>query len=133
MDKVESSCGILVMVIPFSSKNDCGDFILHLCFFKLLIHVSEFSLVFALFLKKLSSLSIICLMSWFATRANQFSSFSSLYPLLLYNLYSFGCLPIIIDVSLALTAECQLHVDISHSSSYQACLLQIVLYLLFLQ
>lgn len=83
-------------------------------------------------LKKFSSLSIICLMSWFGTKANHISSFSSLYPLPLYNLYSFGCLPTIIDVSLALTAECQMHVDISHSSSDHACLLQIFWYLLFL-
>lgn len=82
-------------------------------------------------LKKFSSLSIICLMSWFGTKANHISSFSSLYPLPLYNLYSFGCLPTIIDVSLALTAEYQLHVDISHSSDH-ACLLQIFWYLLFL-
>lgn len=92
----------------------------------------SFFSVFTLSFKKLSSLSIICLMLWFATKANCFSSFPWLYPLPLYNLYSFGCLPIIIDVSLALTAECQLHVDIRHSSSDQACLLQIFWYLLFL-
>lgn len=94
--------------------------------------VVSFLSVFSLSLKKLSSLSIICLMPWLATKSNHFSSFSSLYPLSLYNLYSSGCLPIIIDVSLALTAECQVHVDISHSSSDWACLLQIFWYLLFL-
>lgn len=84
-------------------------------------------------LKKLSSFfhNLPNVMVW-NKRRNHISSFSSLYPLPLYNLYSFGCLPTIIDVSLALTAECQLHVDISHSSSDHACLLQIFWYLLFL-
>lgn len=49
-------------------------------------------------LKNFSSPSIIYLMSWLTTKADHVSSFSSLYPLSLYKLHSFGCLPVVIDV-----------------------------------
>lgn len=89
-DKVGSSCGILAMAISFL-QGRAADFIVHLCLFFLLIHVTELSLKF-LSLKNFSCHSIIYLMSRFTTKAGCISSYSSLCCLSLYKVYSFGCL-----------------------------------------
>lgn len=89
-DKVGSSCGILAMAISFL-QGRAADFIVHLCLFFLLIHVTELSLKF-LPLKNFSCHSIIYLMSRFTTKAGCISSYSSLCCLSLYKVYSFGCL-----------------------------------------